>query len=194
MKRIFAILGAIFLVIATTGFLLIQQFLDNKISNKNSHNIEFISSQKETLEWIEKANSYRYQASLKKDNISIMKTLGVENNTIDKSYKVYLKYLKTSAIYTINALAALKKIGNKESDELVNKIDNLSEAKLTEAYLIYIKEAAEATYDLGNKIENNKKDILILEKKENVSWNFCFTSQLLGLICGLLAIIFKTRK
>ena len=191
METILAVLGAIFLAIATTGFLLIQQFLENRIRNKNSSNIELINSQKQTVEWLEKANSYREQANLKHDNTIIMKTLGVESSTIDKSRGIYLKCLQISRMHTINALGASKKIGNEEIDELASKTHKLSEGELKAAYLDYAREAAEATCGLGSTIENNKKDILRLEKTKKSLWSICFTFQLLGLICGLLSIASK---
>jgi hypothetical protein len=192
METIFALFGASFLTIATIGFLLIQQFLENRIRNKNSSSIDLSSSQKETVEWLEKANSYREQATLIHHNIIMMKRLGVERSIIDEPHKAYLHCLKISAMNTINALGASKKIDNEKSEELQEKLHNLSEGELKKAYADYAKEAAEATFDLGSTARDHKKDILRLEKAKQVWWCICFTFQLLGLTCGLLSIASKT--
>lgn len=191
MVKVFSILGATFIAIATIGFLLIQHFLDNKIKDKNSKHISFIYSQKETLSWIEKANLYREQASFKKDNISIMKTLNVTDNIITKSNEVYIQYLRISVVNTINALAASEKINNEKSEKLVSRVDSLLEPELTKEYLANAQEAAKATADLAKKIEKNMKNVQRLEKTRDILWTFCFTFQSLGLFCGLLVIIYK---
>lgn len=194
MYKTFLVLSASFIAIATIGFLLIQYVLDNKIKNKENENIDLISHQEQTLRWIEKANSYREQAISTQVNVNIMKALNIENTNIKKSEEMVLTFLRNSLSSTINALLSSKEITNEQGESLINEINPQTETELKEKYLANTKQAADATYNFSKKIENNKKDINRLEKNKNCFWYSCFTIQSLGLIFGLLAILFKIAK
>jgi len=194
MEKTFSVLGASFIAIATIGFLLIQYVLDNKIKNKENEIIDLSSCQERTLRWIEKANSYREQAILVQGNINIMKALNIENSIIEKSKETFLNFLRYSVSSNINARLASREITNQQSEPLMNEINSLTEMKLTEKYLSYAKQAADATFNLGKKIENCEKDINRFKKNKDMFWYSCFAIQSLGLICGLLAIFCKTAK
>lgn len=192
MVKVFSITGAIFIIIATLGFLLIQHFFENNaLKNRREENINLVSSQKETVGWMEKANSYRELAQLAKDNIDILKSLNVSEEVILKKERDLLLYYRASTVYTINAAVASKIYSASEGEEMITGLEGLTRKKLHDKYLNYLKQAADGTFKLGDAISHNKKAILNLEKIKDTLWYLCFVCQSIGLLCGLAALFYR---
>lgn len=191
MKKTFAIIAGTLIIIATIGFLLIQNILEDKICNKYDEKSALISKQKETFKFLEKANYYRELAALAKDNVDILKTLNISNEIIQTKEKNYLSRLKASAMYTINALSSSKVIDNRESEEMIKSLDILAIDEVKKFYFDYVIKAADGNKKLGQAITSNKKSAIKLKKIKGVLWYFCFAFHSLGMFFGLLSMFYK---
>ena len=188
MIDVLPIMGAGFIGIATIGFLLIQHFLENKITQYRVGNEELVAKQKEILGWIDKAQADRQQAGLSKQNLIVMKALNVSQAEYDDTHKSYSSKLSSSHINSVNALIAAKKLEGKEPEKMHKEAESFSEDQFTKSYMDMIPKAASATAAYQQEIDSNTGSLLKLEGQKSLFWTVCFSCQSTGIICGLVFI------
>lgn len=180
------IVGAGFIGIATVGFLLIQHYLENSITQHRVDNNKLVAKQKEILDWIEKSQTDRRQAGLSKQNLFIMKVLNVSPTEYEETRKSYQAKIASSYTNSVNALIAAEKLEDNEREILFEEAESFSEKQFTESFLEKSKEAISATATFQNKINSNSRLLLKLEGRKSLFWTVCFGFQSTGIICGLV--------
>jgi len=186
MINLIPIIGAGFIGIATIGFVLIQHFLENKITQYRVGNGKLVAKQKEILDWIDKTQVDRRQAGLSKQNLIVMKALNVSQAEYDDTHKSYLSRLSSSHINSVNALIAAKKLEGKEPEKMHKEAESFSEEQFTNSYMDMIPKAASATATYQQEIDSNTRSLLKLEGQKSIFWTVCFSCQSTGIICGLV--------
>ena len=192
MEIFFAIAGSIFISISTIGFLLIQTFLDSDIVVLKNRNKRIIQKQREIMDWVLKADTYIEQANTQKAYLEIMKKIEVKDEIINITKKIYKEYIKRSVIYSINALIVSKKIDDEEAGIKLGEVDKRSMNELILMKNQNLNDAALATNQMNADLNDNKRKIEKAEKNKSLFWNICFSSQLFGLVLGLLSISYSS--
>lgn len=185
MIDVLPIIGAGFIGIATIGFLLIQHFLENKITQHKADVSELIAKQEQVLHWIDKSQADRRQAGLTQQNLVVMKALGVSKVEYDKTQESYMAKLRSSNINAVNALITGEKLEGRQPEKIFEEAESFTEEQFTKSHMDMLPKAASANTTFQQKIDASTRRTFRLENQKSLFWTVCFGFQSMGIICGL---------
>jgi len=193
MKKYLPILSVSSLFLATLGFLFIQTFVDS-IDDKERENLKLIRSMQVALEFMLKANEYIIHLDQSHDHIYILRNLNANKMIIEKIQNIRLERLRVAVTHSINSALASDMIDSKEAEKVVGSLDSLLKGEeLDTIYQDYMKKADLGIKLLKKDIKNNRLSLINIESNKKVLWYKCFVFQSIGMILGILALVFKKK-
>jgi predicted transcriptional regulator len=181
--------------IASLGFLIIQQYYENRINELKNENESIDTNQRDASDFIQKSISSRLDYALFKDNLDLFKIVSTDVNKVKEKEKNLIFTSANSAMFALDASIAAKKIDqntyNSETEK-VRKTNNYNIHK--EYYLKYIEIAGKGTMELDELRKQKVKKINDLSFWKDTLWYFFFLIQSLGLSLAIIAIMKKDIK
>lgn len=184
--------SAIFISLATVGFLVIPQFFDTKITKLNEETIELVSKQRGTLDYMHKANNSIQNERHSKDHLEILRHVSDDNELLIKMESKVLENMHIAALDAINAGLTSGVLSSEDAEKKVKSLESIDSLEDMHAiYLEYFKQAPEGIEELNTKFTENSKRVIRLASQKNRLWYLCFTLQSLGMIVAIVALFRK---
>lgn len=197
----FAIFSAIFIGIATVGFLIMPRYFDNPINEIEKTVADLYDAQNNTFDLIMLANLNNSQAQLFGNQVRILKKLNLDFKQIVERSQSVITMHRDSALNALNAAIVSKAVSQEQAVVEKNKIEDLLRntsirpdivsSSLFNIYKEYWKKSADATKTLQKQIEDNRKIMGTRLEIKNYIWMTCVTFQSLGIILAVIALILK---
>ena len=190
MEKALILVGGVFILLATVGFLLIAHYLDSKIRITLNQIDENVGKQNRVVQHMVEANVHRESVARIRHSIVIVDALKGPVSEIDRMRQDQLHSFRVSASSLVNAMSAAG-LDSNQGQKLIDGIESANKKELNEFYLEYLIKAGEKTSKLQQQIDAAKSSLMKLNEFKNSLWMFCFLFQSAGMLLGLTALFLK---